>query len=69
MATRIKLPGGTLKIKTYRELRARERDRRIPLWKIGSLYFTWWSNRHQQRSDEGNEQAPAPLNDNKNQLS
>lgn len=28
MAVRIKLPGGTLKMKTYRELRSRERDRR-----------------------------------------
>lgn len=45
MAVRIKLPGGTLKMKTYRELRERERDRRIPVMKMGSLYFVWWSNR------------------------
>ncbi|WP_192364259.1 hypothetical protein [Mesorhizobium mediterraneum] len=45
MVVRIKLPGGTLKMKVYRELRGRERSRRIPVVKIGSVYFTWWSNR------------------------
>jgi hypothetical protein len=44
MAVRIKLPGGTLKMKVYRELRERERDRRVPVMKMGSLYFVWWSN-------------------------
>lgn len=44
MAVRIRLPGGTLKMKIYRELRARERERRIPVVKIGSVYLTWWSN-------------------------
>ncbi|MET3577673.1 hypothetical protein ABID19_000688 [Mesorhizobium robiniae] len=44
MAVRIKLPGGTLKMKVYRELRARERERRVPVMKMGSLYFVWWSN-------------------------
>jgi hypothetical protein len=51
MAVRIRLPGGTLKMKVYRELRERERARRIPIVKIGSLYFSWWSNR------------PRPLNE------
>ncbi|SJM30422.1 conserved hypothetical protein [Mesorhizobium delmotii] len=32
-------------MKVYRELRGRERSRRIPVLKMGSLYFTWWSNR------------------------
>jgi hypothetical protein len=45
MAVGIKLPGGTLKMKVYRELRERERARRIPVLKMGSVYFTWWSNR------------------------
>jgi hypothetical protein len=44
MAVRIKLPGGILKMKVYRELRGRERDRRVPVMKVGSLYFIWWSN-------------------------
>ncbi|WP_287364005.1 hypothetical protein [Mesorhizobium sp.] len=44
MAVRIKLPGGTLKVKVYRELRGRERERRVPVMKVGSLYFVWWSN-------------------------
>ncbi|MER8956449.1 hypothetical protein NKH80_26500 [Mesorhizobium sp. M0904] len=54
MAVRIRLPGGTLKMKTYRELRARERDRRVPVMKMGSLYFVWWSKRqepHQKPQD------------------
>ncbi|ESZ30555.1 hypothetical protein NKI66_30060 [Mesorhizobium sp. M0518] len=37
------MPGGTLKVKTYRELRDRERDRRVPVLKLGSLYFVWAS--------------------------
>lgn len=45
MAIRIKLPGGTLKLKTYRELRTRERDRRVPVVKVGAIYFIWWPNR------------------------
>jgi len=44
MALRIRLPGGTLKMKLYRELRDRERDRRVPVMKMGSVYFIWWSN-------------------------
>ncbi|MER9866209.1 hypothetical protein NKJ35_03225 [Mesorhizobium sp. M0136] len=54
MAVRIRLPGGTLKMKTYRELRARERDRRVPVMKMGSLYFVWWSKNqepHQKPQD------------------
>ncbi|WP_164775799.1 MULTISPECIES: hypothetical protein [unclassified Mesorhizobium] len=46
MALRIRLPGGTLKVKTYRELRDRERDRRVPVLKLGSLYFVWSSAKH-----------------------
>ncbi|WP_292555101.1 hypothetical protein [Mesorhizobium sp.] len=45
MAVRIRLPGGTLKMKVYREFRERERARRIPVLKLGSLYFSWWSDR------------------------
>lgn len=44
MALRIRLPGGTLKVKTYRELRDRERDRRVPVWKLGSIYVIWSSS-------------------------
>lgn len=52
MAVRIKLPGGTLKMKVYRELRDRERERRVPVLKMGSLYFVWWSNRQRPSKDE-----------------
>ncbi|MER8427842.1 hypothetical protein [Mesorhizobium sp. M1403] len=49
MALRIRLPGGMLKVKTYRELRDRERDRRVPVMKIGAVYLTWWSNKRNSR--------------------
>lgn len=51
MALRIKLPGGTLKVKTYRELRTRERDRRVPVFKMGSIFFIWWANKQKPDSD------------------
>jgi hypothetical protein len=41
MALRIKLPGGILKIKTYRELRSGERDGRVPRVKIGRVHIIW----------------------------
>lgn len=52
MAVRIRLPGGTLKVKVYRELRVRERDRRVPVLKMGSLYLIWWSNRQRPVDDK-----------------
>ncbi|TIM07623.1 hypothetical protein [Mesorhizobium sp.] len=48
MALRIKMPRGTLKVKTYRELRTRERDRRVPVLKMGSVYFIWWSDKQKR---------------------
>lgn len=42
MTLRIKLPGGTLKIKRYIELRSVERDKTVPVLKIGGLFFIWW---------------------------
>ncbi|MCC2690117.1 MAG: hypothetical protein K0S21_2920 [Rhizobiaceae bacterium] len=42
MAMRIRLPGGTLKFKSIRELRTRERDRLVPVLRLGSLYIIWW---------------------------
>ena len=44
MALRIPLPGGTLKMKSRRELRSRELERRVPVLKVGSLYVTWLRN-------------------------
>lgn len=51
MAVRIKLPGATLKMKVYRELRSRERDRRVPVVKIGALYLVWWSTKQKLDSN------------------
>jgi len=45
MALRIRLPGGTLKFKSFRELRSRERDRLVPVLRLGSLYIIWWPAR------------------------
>lgn len=42
MTLRLRLPGGTLKIKGRRELRSVERYREVPVWKVGPLYFIWW---------------------------
>lgn len=42
MTFRLKLPGGTFKIKRYRELRSAERERKVPVFKIGALWFIWW---------------------------
>jgi hypothetical protein len=52
MTIRIKLPGGTLKVKSYRELRAHERDRRVPVMKMGAIYLIWWSNRRRRPSPD-----------------
>lgn len=48
MHTRIRLPGGTLKIKDERYLRASERDGAFPMSRIGGLYFIWVANRARQ---------------------
>jgi hypothetical protein len=42
MTVRIRLPGGTLKIKKKDELRRREQKREVPVWRIGSRYIIWW---------------------------
>lgn len=40
----IPLPGGMLKVKTYRYLRASEREHKVPLWRLGQIYFIWRKN-------------------------
>lgn len=42
MSMHIRLPGGTLKIKRYLELRHAERIREVPVFRFGWFYFTWW---------------------------
>ncbi|RWO47678.1 MAG: hypothetical protein EOS13_25650 [Mesorhizobium sp.] len=45
-------------------LRERERARRIPVLKLGSLYFSWWSNQprplNDQPDDDPNRSQAAP---------
>jgi hypothetical protein len=42
MTLRLRVPGGTVKLKRYHELRRAERDREVPVWRIGGLYLVWW---------------------------
>lgn len=41
MHMRFSLPGGTLKIKTETYLRSYEREKRVPVYRMGDLYFIW----------------------------
>lgn len=43
MSFRMRLPGGTLKLKRYPELRGSERRREVPVLSVGGLYLVWWS--------------------------
>jgi len=38
---RVRLIGGTLKIKRYWHLRFDEREHYVPVKKLGRIYFTW----------------------------
>jgi hypothetical protein len=49
----LRLPGGTLKIKSYRMMRGVERDRRVPMVSIGPVRFIWWSNADLERYSRG----------------
>jgi hypothetical protein len=57
MTIKIRLPGGTLKIKKRAELRRREQKRDVPVWQIGSYFIVWWPNaiadRPTKRPDNG----------------
>jgi hypothetical protein len=35
---------GTLKIKSENRLRSKEKDGRLPVWRIGDIYFVWASS-------------------------
>ena len=49
---RMRVPGGTLKVKFYRELNRVELARSVPVWKIGWLYFVWWPSHLRIRRGE-----------------
>ena len=46
---KLKLPGGKLKLKSYTLLRTAERTRKVPLLRLGRIYFTWWSHKNEAR--------------------
>ena len=50
MAMRLRLLGGTLKIKRYPELRNAERRRDVPVVSVGGVYFVWWSRAASRRN-------------------
>ncbi|ODT15252.1 MAG: hypothetical protein ABS57_13680 [Mesorhizobium sp. SCN 65-12] len=50
MTFRLKLPGGTLKVKKRDELRRREQKREVPVWQIGNYYIVWWPSSVSERS-------------------
>lgn len=41
MRMSLRLPGGTLKIKTYAYLRSYEREKKVPVYQVGDIYFIW----------------------------
>ncbi|MBZ9995283.1 hypothetical protein [Mesorhizobium sp. BH1-1-4] len=55
MALKIRLPGGTLKVKQHHELRRREQKREVPVWQVGKYFVVWWpatiSDRPSKRPD------------------
>ena len=40
----IRLPNGKLKVRTVQHVRTLERDQKVPVFKIGHLYISWWKN-------------------------
>ncbi|WP_187973407.1 hypothetical protein [Aquibium microcysteis] len=56
MSIRMRLPGGTLKVKRYPELRGPERRREVPVLAVGGLYLVWWSNAAMKRKAREMEQ-------------
>ncbi|MBN9253198.1 MULTISPECIES: hypothetical protein [unclassified Mesorhizobium] len=53
MTIRIRLPGGTLKIKRYSELRRREQRREVPVWQVGGYFIVWWPSSLSDRPSKG----------------
>jgi hypothetical protein len=45
MTIKIRLPGGTLKIKKRHELRRREQKRDVPVWQVGDYFIVWWPSK------------------------
>jgi hypothetical protein len=53
---RISLGFGRLKFKSESRLRQRERDGKVPVWRIGSMYIVWESRSKYTESD-GNDSS------------
>jgi hypothetical protein len=53
MRMRLRLAGGTLKLKTRRHLRRSEMRREVPVWKIGFIYLIWWSDHPASDAERG----------------
>jgi hypothetical protein len=57
---------GLLKIKSWDRLRSRERDRHLPVWRLGDMYLVWipkakrTSVENDSAADSPPESAPLP---------
>ncbi|MER8524024.1 hypothetical protein NKI48_08945 [Mesorhizobium sp. M0644] len=58
MTIRIRLPGGTLKIKKRDELRRREQKREVPVWQFGNYFVIWWPSGMSGRPSSPNKSSP-----------
>ncbi|MBZ9674132.1 hypothetical protein [Mesorhizobium sp. ES1-1] len=55
MTIRIRLPGGTLKIKKRDELRLREQKGVVPVWQVGGYFIVWWPSHMSDRPSKRND--------------
>ncbi|MER8962528.1 MULTISPECIES: hypothetical protein [unclassified Mesorhizobium] len=58
MTIRIRLPGGTLKIKKRNELRRREQNREVPVWQVGNYFVIWWPSGVSDRPSSPRKSSP-----------
>jgi hypothetical protein len=42
MTVKIRLPGGTPKLKQHHELQRREQKCDVPVWQVGKYFIVWW---------------------------
>jgi hypothetical protein len=62
MTIRIRLPGGTLKIKRRDDLRRREKNRHVPVWQIGSYFLVWWPSTISDKPSKNRDKDQQDLN-------
>lgn len=64
MRMKLRLPGGTLKIKTGRSLRTAEMNREVPVVRLGFKHFLiWWPANLDHDKREGQSYEFRPVSD------